>query len=115
MLSPNAICVVTALFIVGMAWLRTRLQYAKEVAGRRRLTRGGAIYFGALGWLLLLGWFVAPVLAGWLSSSAPVAPTLARVVWFLVSYYLFIPVHRVLRAHGVPAFRSAPLPEEGAC
>ena len=113
MLTSNAICVVTALFIVGMVWLRTRMHYARQAAGRRRLTRAGAIYFGALGLLLVLGWFVAPVLAGWLSPSAPVAPTFARVVWFLGSYYLFIPVHLALKARGVPVFNSAGLPNEG--
>jgi hypothetical protein len=56
--------------------------------------------------LLVLGWFAAPALAHQVSSPVPVAPTLARVVWFLAVYYLFIPLHRALRARGLAVFRS---------
>jgi len=37
--------------------------------------------------------------------AAPSTPTLARVVWFLATYYLFIPLHRALRAQGVEVFK----------
>jgi hypothetical protein len=107
MLPPEAVSAFAALFIVGMVWLRTRMQYAKGVPAGRRLTAGGALYFATLGLLLILGWFAAPALAQRVGSPVPVAPTLARVVWFLAVYYLFIPLHRALRARGLAVFRSA--------
>jgi hypothetical protein len=100
---PDVICALSALFIVAMAWLRTRMLYPRA-GGKRRLTAAGAIYFASLGLLLLCGWVVAPRLARSLAAAAPVTPTLARVVWFLVVYYLFIAVHRALRARGVAVF-----------
>ena len=106
MLPPEAVCTVAALFIAAMVWLRTRMQYPKGVRGRRALTAAGAMYFATLGLLLVSGWFAAPALARRLTSPVPVTPTLARVVWFLVTYYLFIPLHRVLRGRGVAVFRS---------
>ena len=111
--SANAICAITALFIVGMVWLRTRMHYAKAAGGRRSLTAAGVIYFAALGLLLASGWFAAPHVARALAPSAPVAPTLARVVWFLAAYYLFIPVHLILKARGAVVFRAANSPERG--
>jgi fumarate reductase subunit D len=106
MLPPEAVSALAALFIVAMVWLRTRMQYAKGVSGGRSLTAAGAVYFAVLGLLLVLGWFAAPALAHRVSSPVPVAPTLARVVWFLAVYYLFIPLHRALRARGLAVFRS---------
>lgn len=105
MLSPDAVCAVIALFIVGMVWLRTRMQY---VAPRRRLrlTRVGVLYFAGVIVLLVSGWFVAPRAARHLSALAPLTPAIARTVWFLLVYYLFIPVHRALRARGAAVFRS---------
>ena len=111
MLSSNAIAAVTLVFIVGMVWLRTRMHYAKEPGRRRSLTATGGVYFAALGLLLASGWFAAPLAARSLAPSAPVAPTLARVVWFLAAYYLFIPVHLILKARGAAVFRSANSPE----
>jgi hypothetical protein len=106
MLPPEAVSAFAAAFIVAMVWLRTRMQYSKSVPGRRSLSATGATYFAVLGVLLLLGWFAAPALAQHVSSPVPVAPTLARVVWFLAVYYLFIPLHRALRARGLAVFRS---------
>jgi hypothetical protein len=90
----------TALFIVGMVWLRTRMHYPR---GRERLllTRAGGIYFA-----VLLGWLVAPAAGHALWAVAASTPTLARVVWFLATYYLFIPLHRALRAQGVQVFKA---------
>jgi len=113
MLSPNVTCAVTALFIVGMVWLRTRMHYARAARGPRSLTAAGAVYFAALGVLLASGWLAAPLLARSLGAGAPVVPTVARVVWFLAAYYLFIPVHLLLKSRGVAVFRDAGLPEEG--
>ena len=102
---PDVICALSALFIMAMAWLRTRMLYPRA-GGNRRLTAAGAVYFTALGLLLLCGWVAAPPLVRSLAAAASVAPILARVVWFLVVYYLFIVVHRALRARGVAVFRS---------
>lgn len=106
MLPPEAVGAFAALFIVAMVWLRTRMQYPKGVPGPRSLTAAGVTYFAALGLLLMAGWFAAPALARRMSSPVPAAPTLARVVWFLAVYYLFIPLHRMLRARGAAVFRS---------
>ena len=94
----------TAVFIVGMVWLRTRMHYPR---GRERLllTRAGRIYFAVLGGVLVLGWLVAPAAGHPLWPAAPSTPTLARVVWFLATYYLFIPLHRALRSRGVEVFK----------
>ena len=94
----------TAVFIVGMVWLRTRMHYPR---GRERLllTRAGRIYFAVLGGVLVLGWLVAPAAGHALWPAAPSTPTLARVVWFLATYYLFIPLHRALRSRGVEVFK----------
>ncbi len=113
MLSSNAIAAVTLVFIVGMVWLRTRMHYPR---GRERvaLTRAGRIYFVVLLGVLVSGWLVAPAAGHALSSAAASTPTIARVVWFLATYYLFIPLHRVLRAQGVEVFKApvADVPED---
>jgi len=106
MLSPDAIAAAAALFIVAMVWLRTRMHYPRGGRTRRALTPAGALYFAALGALLMCGWFAAPPLARSLASAAQVSPTFARVAWFLLTYYAFIPVHRLLKTRGLPVFRS---------
>ena len=95
----------TAVFIVGMVWLRTRMHYPR---GRERLllTRAGRIYFAALLGVLVLGWLVAPAAGHALWPAAASTPTLARVVWLLATYYLFIPLHRALRAQRVEVFKA---------
>jgi hypothetical protein len=106
MFPPDVVCAVAALFIVAMVWLRTRMHYAPAARGVRSLTRAGRVYFATLVLVLVLGWFAAPALANRLATAAPVPPVLARVVWFLIAYYLFIPAHRTLRARGVEIFKS---------
>jgi len=106
MFPPDAVCLAIALFIVGMVWLRTRMQYRAAPHGRLRLTATGALYFAALVLLLVSGWVAAPRLARRLASFAVLAPALTRTVWFLLVYYLFIPVHRVLQARGAAVFRG---------
>ena len=113
MLSGNAISAVAALFIVAMVWLRTRMHYARRAPAGRRLTAAGALYFVALVTLLVAGWFAAPRAMHALAASLPVAPAFARVVWFLAAYYLFIPVHRLLRARGLAVYRAGRSPEGG--
>ncbi|HET9330861.1 MAG TPA: hypothetical protein VFO23_10060 [Steroidobacteraceae bacterium] len=108
MLPPDAVCAFAALFIVGMVWLRTRLHYRGRSGPppARALTRAGGFYFAALIVLLGVGFAAAPAIAARIAPSTPVAPVLARVVWFLAVYYLFIPVHRVLQARGVEVFKT---------
>jgi len=113
MLSGNAISALAAVFIVAMVWLRTRMHYRQGSSGRRSLTTAGAVYFAAVVALLVAGWFAAPRAAPALAGSFPVAPALARVMWFLGAYYLFIPVHGMLRARGLALFRSDRSPEGG--
>jgi len=112
MFPPDAACAVAALFIVAMVWLRTRMHYARERGRpsarvrRLTLTRAGGCYFAALVAVLVLGWFAAPPLLRPLAGPGPAAATLPRVVWFLLAYYLFIPVHRALAARGVQVFKT---------
>ncbi len=95
----------TALFIVGMVWLRTRMHYAR---GERRvsLTRAGRIYFVVLLGVLGLGWLLAPAAGRTLWPGTLATPTLTRVVWFLATYYVFIPVHHALKGRGVEVFKA---------
>ena len=106
MFSPLAISALTFLFILGMVYLRTRMHYPKG-SGRRVLTGAGAGYFAALILFLIVGYFAAPALARSLLPGVPQTATLGRTIWFLAGYYLFIPVHGVLRARGRAVFRSA--------
>jgi hypothetical protein len=103
--TQDLIAAITAPFIVGMIWLRTRMQYTQRGRGVLQLEPAGRIYFASAVALLVLGWFGAPALgrAVWPASGA--SPTLMRVVWFLATYYAFIIVHRVLKARGVVVFR----------
>ena len=103
----DIICAITVLFIVGMIWLRTRMQYSRQARGVLQLQRAGQIYFAAVIVMLLLGWLAAPAVGRALWPDTNVTPGLARVVWFLVTYYLFILVHRVLKMRGVAVFKVA--------
>jgi len=108
MFPPDAICAALALFIVGMVWLRTRMQYARPPHGRLKLTAAGAAYFAALALLLVSGWWLAPLIAPPLTGFASLGPVAARGVWFLVVYYLFVPLHRALKARGAAVFAASP-------
>ena len=106
----DIICAITVLFIVAMIWLRTRMQYSRQARGVLQLQRAGKIYFGAVIVMLLLGWLVAPAVGRALWPDTNVTPGLMRVVWFLVTYYTFILVHRVLKIRGVAVFKVAESP-----
>lgn len=106
MLSGNAISALAAVFIGGMVWLRTRMHYPRGHGGRGVLTSAGVLYFAAFAVLLVAGWFAAPPVGRYLAPSLAIAPAFARVVWFLVAYYLFIPLHLAIRARGVAVFRA---------
>lgn len=106
--TQEIICAFTVLFIIGMTWLRTRMQYARQARGVLQLQRAGRIYFGAVIGALLLGWAVAPLLGRAIWPNTNVTAGLMRVVWFLTTYYVFILVHRVLKVAGVAVFKAAP-------
>jgi hypothetical protein len=108
--SLDIICAITVLFIVGMIWLRTRMQYSRQARGVLQLQPAGQIYFAAVIVVLLLGWLTAPAVGRALWPDTSVTPGLMRVVWFLVTYYAFILVHRVLKARGVAVFKVADSP-----
>ena len=109
MFPPLAISAITFLFILGMVYLRTRMHYPKGT-GTRGLTAVGAAYFAALVLFLIVGYWVAPALARSLLAGVPQTPVLGRTIWFLAGYYLFIPVHGLLRARGLGVFRVASSP-----
>jgi hypothetical protein len=102
---------VALAFMVGMIWLRTRMQYARRARTSLELTRAGQIYFAAALAVLAAGWFCAPP-AGrslWPAAAAPgIGPDamLTRVVWFLATYYLFIVIHRVLQSRHIELFAA---------
>lgn len=98
---------ITSLFIVGMIWLRTRMQYTRRGVGALQLAPPGRIYFGAALALLIVGWFVAPLIAEAFWPNTGATPTLMRVVWCLATYYIFIVVHRILRSRGTDVFTRA--------
>ncbi len=101
---------VTAVFIIGMIWLRTRMQYlglVRRAPGHKlQLEKLGRLYFAAAAVLLGIGWFAAPALAAALWPATVANPALTRVIWFLLTYYVFIFVHRVLLARGTPVFKT---------
>jgi hypothetical protein len=105
--SQDIISAVTVLFIVGMIWLRTRMQYARQARGILQLQPAGKIYFAAVIVVLLLGWLIAPAVWHSMRPDTDVPSGLIRVVWFLVTYYVFILVHRVLKTRGVEVFKVA--------
>jgi uncharacterized membrane protein AbrB (regulator of aidB expression) len=108
----DLISAVTVLFIVGMIWLRTRVQYSQQARGGLRLQRAGRMYFAAVGLTLVLGWLVAPVIGRLAWPGTTVAtPLLMRAVWSLGTYYAFILVHRLLKARGVLIYKALHSPE----
>jgi hypothetical protein len=108
--AQDAIVPFTALLMLGLIWIRTRIQYSRAGAGPVRLQRAGRIYFGAVVGLLAVGWFAAPVIGRMLWPVPGVTPTLMRVVWCLVTYYVFIAVHRMMKTRGTAVFQQQPDP-----
>ena len=107
MTTQDIISAVTVLFIVGMIWLRTRMQYARRERGVLQLQRAGRVYFAAAAMVLVLGWLLAPLVGHLVWPDTNVTPGLMRVIWFLATYYVFILVHRILRLRGVELFKVA--------
>ena len=107
MATQDIISAVTVLFIVGMIWLRTRMQYARQLRGGLQLQRAGRVYFAAALAALVLGWLVAPLIGRLAWPDTNVTPGLLRVIWFLATYYVFILVHRILKVRGVSIYKGA--------
>ena len=106
MSSQDIICAVTVLFIIGMVWLRTRMQYARrDTPGTLQLQPAGRLYFAALLAVLVLGWLVAPPLGRLLWSDTSATPGLLRGIWFIATYYVFILVHRIIKVRGTEVYR----------
>jgi hypothetical protein len=95
---------ITAVFIIGMIWLRTRMHYSQRQRGPLRLLPAGRAYFAGALALLALGWFCAPILGRSVWPAAYATDTLLRVIWFLLTYYVFIAVHRALHGRGIEIF-----------
>jgi len=87
-----------------MIWLRTRMQYMRRGAGPLRLAPPGRSYFGAVVVLLVIGFFAAPLIGNAFLPNTGISPTFSRVVWCLVTYYIFIVIHRVLKSRGTAVF-----------
>jgi hypothetical protein len=100
------VALITGVFIIGMIWLRTRMHYVQRGRGPLRLERVGWLYFVAAAAVLLVGWFVAPVLGRRSGSPLFVNPTATRVLWYLATYYVFILVHRLLQSRHVAVFAT---------
>ena len=96
-----------ALFILGMIWLRTRMNYTRKIRGPLRLQRAGQIYFAVVIALLLLGWLIAPAVGQALWSDTSLPAPIMRFAWSMATYLVFIVVHRVLQARGVEVFKAA--------
>jgi hypothetical protein len=103
--AQDLIVLFTSLFIIGMIWLRTRMQYARRGAGPLHLTQSGRIYFAGVVAVLFIGWFAAPVIGHAVWPSTGATPTVMQVVWCLVTYYVFILIHRVLKTRGTAVFK----------
>ena len=106
--AQDAIVPFTAVLMLGLIWVRTRIQYSRGSQGRLRLLSAGQIYFGSAAALLIAGWFAAPVLGRTFWPVPGVTPTLVRVVWCLATYYVFIVVHRVMKTRGIAVFSAPP-------
>lgn len=102
--AQDAIVPFTALLMLGLIWIRTRIQYRASASGPVKVQTAGRVYFLAAAALLALGWFVAPALGSLFWAPAGATPTLMRVIWCLAAYYLFILVHRLMKSRGVRVF-----------
>src|SRR4051812_48684703 len=115
----DLIVVFTSVFIVGMIWLRTRMQYMRRGAGPLQLAPPGRAYFGAVVVLLVIGFFAAPLIGEAFWPNTGITPTITRVIWGLVTYYIFSVIHRVLKPGGTPVFthgqpfEGGPHPSDG--
>jgi hypothetical protein len=103
--AQDTIVPFTAVLMLGLIWIRTRVQYSATAVGPLRLQPAGRVYFGAAAASLALGWVAAPFLGQMFWPVTDATPTLMRVVWCLATYYIFIVVHRVLKTRGTAVFK----------
>jgi hypothetical protein len=103
--TQDIVSAVTALFMVGMIWLRTRMHYSQQTRGALQLQPVGRIYFAIVVVVLLLGWLSAPAIGRLVWPGTDITPMLPRGIWFLATYYLSIPVSRLLKSRGVEVFK----------
>lgn len=103
--AQDAIVPFAALLMLGLIWVRTRVQYSGNGTGPLRLQRAGRIYFGAAIAVLAVGWFAAPALGQLLWPETAATPAVMRVVWCMATYYIFIVVHRVMKTRGAVVFK----------
>jgi hypothetical protein len=102
--AQDAIVPFTALLMLGLIWIRTRIQYSATASGPLRIRSAGRVYFLGAAAVLAIGWFAAPVLGKLFWPAAGATPTLMRVIWCLAAYYVFILVHRLMKSRGVAVF-----------
>jgi len=103
--AQDAIVPFTAVLMLALIWIRTRIQYSAGAQGPVRLQPAGRLYFIAAAIVLAIGWLAAPLLGQMLWPVSGATPTLMRVVWCLATYYIFIIVHRVLKGRGTAVFK----------
>jgi hypothetical protein len=106
--AQDLVSVGTAVFVLAMIWLRTRMHYTRQIRGPLQLQRAGQVYFAVVIVVLMLGWLAAPAAARVLSAAATTPPQILRFIWFMATYLVFIVVHRILKARGVEVFKGAP-------
>ncbi|MGB6451363.1 MAG: hypothetical protein WBE92_11475 [Steroidobacteraceae bacterium] len=99
---------ITAVFIIGMVWFRTRMHYLHR--GGLKLQRAGRLYFGGVLALLAVGWFAAPPLGRSIWPGAGDDSTIMRLLWFLATYYVFIVIHRALKSRRIEVFGASEQP-----
>ncbi len=102
---------ITAVFIIGMVWFRTRMHYLNRSG--LKLRRAGRLYFAGVLAVLVAGWFAAPPLGRSVWPAAGGDSTIMRVLWFLATYYLFIVIHRALQSRRIEVFSASERPPSG--
>ncbi|MGH8149004.1 MAG: hypothetical protein ACRETB_03360 [Steroidobacteraceae bacterium] len=100
--TQDLVTALTGLFIAGMVWVRTRMHYVHRRG--LKLKPAGRVYFAALIAVLAVGWFVAPSVGNAVWPAGGADSTIMRVLWFLLTYYLFIIVHRTLKGRRIEVF-----------
>ncbi len=99
---------ITAVFIIGMVWFRTRMHYLNRSG--LRLRRAGRLYFASVLAVLAAGWFAAPPIGRSVWPGTGGDSTIMRVLWFLATYYLFIVIHRALQSRRIEVFGGSERP-----
>lgn len=99
--------IISAVFIIGMVWFRTRMHYLHRSG--LKLRRAGRLYFAAVLVVLAVGWFAAPPIGRSMWPGTGDA-TIMRLLWFLATYFLFIIIHRALQSRRIEVFGASEAP-----